>query len=173
MKMREQIYGQEAAGILRDIATYRALTKEQILRLYPKKEPVIKNLLTYLLHQGRICLSNGYYCTDPGQTDELDRGLLASVWVLLDFIDQVEYHSTGDYQAKIIFFARGEVYEIVYAEPGKEVLLNHLLAGTAESGSRYIFVVDDPEQISELQAPNTSGYCTVSPEGAIEYYQKE
>ena len=173
MKVREQIYGQEAAGILRDVATYRALTEEQILRLYPRKEAKIKNLLAYLVRQGRLYARDGYYCIDPAQVENLDRGLLASVWVLLDFIEQVEYHSTGEYPAQIIFFADGEVYEIVYVAPGKEVLINHLLAKMSENGSKYILVVEAPEQISELQIPNTSGYCTVSQEGEIQYYQEE
>ena len=55
MKTREQIYGQEAAGILRDVAMYRALTKEQLMGLYPGKERKVENLLTYMVRQGRIC----------------------------------------------------------------------------------------------------------------------
>lgn len=34
MKTRQQIYGQEAASILRDVTMYRALKEEQLLRLY-------------------------------------------------------------------------------------------------------------------------------------------
>lgn len=41
MKTREQIYGQEAAGILRDVSMYRALTEMQLLKLYPHKESKI------------------------------------------------------------------------------------------------------------------------------------
>lgn len=48
MKTREQIYGQEAAGILRDVSMYRALTEMQLLKLYPHKESKIRNLLSYL-----------------------------------------------------------------------------------------------------------------------------
>lgn len=47
MKTREQIYGQEAAGILRDVSMYRALTEIQLLKLYPHKESKIRNLLSY------------------------------------------------------------------------------------------------------------------------------
>ena len=47
MKTREQIYGQEAAGILRDVSMYRALTEMQLLKLYPHKESKIRNLLSY------------------------------------------------------------------------------------------------------------------------------
>ena len=48
MKTREQIYGQEAAGILRDVSMYRALTEMQLLKLYPHKESKIRNLLSYV-----------------------------------------------------------------------------------------------------------------------------
>ena len=110
MKTRSDLYGQEAAGLLRDISMYRALTEEQLLRLYPGKREKIKNLLAYLVKQNRIWYIDGLYCAAPDGVEELDRGLLAAVWVLADFIDRVEYHSVGDYPAKVIFFADGQVY---------------------------------------------------------------
>lgn len=173
MKTREQIYGQEAASILRDVAMYQALTEEQLLWLYPQKEAKVKNLLSYLVRQGRIHFCGGYFCVNPDQIEHIDRGMVSAVWVLLDFIEQVEFHSVGEYPAKIIFLAGGEVYEVIYAEEGKETLINQLLSKTAEEASKYIVLVDRPEQIPELHIPNTSGYCTVSQAGVVQYYQIE
>ena len=34
-------------------------------------------------------------------------------------------------------------------------------------------LVDKPEQIASIEAPNISGFCTVTPEGQVQYYQKE
>ena len=116
---------------------------------------------------------DGLYCAAPDGAEKVDRGLLAAVWVLADFIDRVAYHSAGDYPAKIIFFADGQVYEIVHAAQGKETLLAHVLASTSEEPSRYLVLVDEPEQIEQLQLPYVSGYCTVSPDGEVQYYQKE
>ena len=87
----------------------------------------------------------------------MDKGLLAAIWVLADFIDRAEFHSVGDFPAKLIFFADGEVYEVIHAANGKEALI----------------LVDKPEQIPELEIPNVRGYCTVSPEGEVQYYQRE
>ena len=173
MKTREQIYGQEAASILRDVAMYKALTEEQLLRLYPQKESKVKNLLAYLVRQGRLHRSGGYFCVDSEQVEHIDRGMMSAVWVLLDFIEQAEFHSVGEYPAKIIFLAGGEVYEIIYVEEGKDTLVNQLLSKAAEAASKYIVLVDQPDQIPELHIPNTSGYCTVSREGAVQYYQIE
>ena len=158
MKTREQIYGQEAAGILRDVSMYRALTEMQLLKLYPHKESKIRNLLSYLQKQGRIVQRGEYYRIPADAEESIDHGLSKAVWVLTDFMEQVEYHSVSDYPAKIIFFADGEVYEIIYAEPGKEQL---------------IILIEQPEQIAEIHTPNTSGYCTVSSGGEVQYYQIE
>lgn len=103
MKTREQIYGQEAAGLLRDVSMYRALTEMQLLKLYPHKESKIRNLLSYLQKQGRIVQRGEYYRIPAEVEESIDYGLSKAVWVLTDFMEQVEYHSVSDYPAKIIF----------------------------------------------------------------------
>lgn len=173
MKTRAQFYGQEAACLLRDITMYRVLTEEQVLRLYPGKREQIKNLLSYLTRQGRVWECEEYFCAAPECAEDIDRGLLAAVWVLIDFIDRVEYHSVGDFPTKIIFFADGEIYEVIHAAQGKEVLISHVLSDSGEQPSKYLVLVDDPAQIEELQIPGVSGYCTVAPTGEVQYYLKE
>ena len=173
MKTREQIYGQEASSILRDITMYRVLTEEQLLRLYPGKRGKVQNLLSYLTKQGRIWHNDGLYYAAPECAGDVDKGLLAAVWVLADFIDRVEFHSVGDFPAKVIFFADGEVYEVIHAASGKETLINHILSAPEEEASSYLILVDSPEQIPELDIPNARGYCTVSPDGEVQYYQRE
>ena len=164
MKTRAELYGQEAKSLLRDITMYRALTEEQVLRLYPGKRETVQNRIYYV---------DGLYCPAPECAEDVDCGLLAAVWVLVDFIDRVEYHSVAEYPAKIIFFADGEIYEIVHAAQGKDTLVSYVLSSAGEHPSRYLVLVDDPGQIEQLQIPHASGYCTVSPEGDVHYYQKE
>ena len=88
MKTREQVYGREAAAILRDISMYRVLTAEQIMRLHPgkdtKEQRKIRNLLTYLVKQQRVWLSEDeqFYLAAPDALEDMDRGLFAAVWVL-------------------------------------------------------------------------------------------
>ena len=61
MKTRAELYGQEAKSLLRDITMYRALTEEQVLRLYPGKRETVRNLLSYLTKQNRIYYVDGLY----------------------------------------------------------------------------------------------------------------
>lgn len=173
MKARDQTYSQEAASLLRDVSMYRALTRDQVLRLYPGKREKINELLIYLTKQERLLYEDGLYRAAPGHDGKVDRALFAAVWVLVDFIDRVEYHAVADYPAKIIFFADGAVYEIIHVEQGKEAMMTNILTAAGDDPSRRLIMVDTPEQINTLDIPNACGYCTVSPDGEVQYYQKE
>lgn len=174
MKTREEIYGKEAADLLRNISMYRVLTEQQLLRLYPGREDRIRNLLLHLTRQGRVFYdsTSGAYYAEPRMKS--DPGMTAAFWVLLDFIDKVEYHSVSDFPAKLIFFAAGEVYEVLYVAFSQEALVSHLWAQqTEEDPPRRIVVVDNPEQIDSIDIPSISGYCTVDQEGRVTYFKKE
>lgn len=175
MRTRDQIYGIEASDFLRNIAMYKTLTEDQLLRFYPGKEAVIRNLETQLAKQGRL-----YHNRETRRVSasaewdsKADPGLLAAVWVLLDFIDRAEYHSPSDFPVKITFFAGGEVYEIIYVPYGREILMNHALAVKDETEARRVILVDRPAQIGAIHIPNTCGFCRVEPDGAVQYYKSE
>lgn len=173
MKTREQIYGQEAASLLRDITMYRALSKIQLLALYPGKTEKVATLLNHLVKQGRIFYDgdSDYYYAEP--QGEPDAGMAAAIWVLIDFIDKVEFHSVSDFPAKLLFFAEGEIYEVLHVPLNQEALVNQLWTGQEEEPPRRIVLVDQPEQIPLIHIPGCSGYCTVSPDGCVSYFKKE
>ena len=129
---------------------YKALREGQLLRLYPGKESVVRNLLAYLVKQGRITCEDGLYFIAHAKPDNVDWGLLDAAWVLADFSDQLEYHAVGDYPVKIIF----------------------IMGQERKDPPHYIVLVDDVKQIADLDLPHVNGYCTVSPDGTVQYYQK-
>lgn len=55
MKTRAQIYGQEAAGLLRIISMYPGLNQSQLCQFYQEKADRIPTVLAILKKQGRIC----------------------------------------------------------------------------------------------------------------------
>lgn len=173
MKMRNKTYIQEAASLLRDISMYKALREEQLFRLYPGKREKVRIVLDYLIKQGRIHHIGTVYCADPSCADSLDRGLLSAVWVLVDFIDRVEFHSIGEFPAKVIFIADSQIYEVIHIEQGKEAMMCQVMSRRGSDTPLALVLVDDPTQINGLELPNVCGYCTVSPDGEVQYYQKE
>lgn len=174
MKTRDQLYSKEAAGLLRDISNYHCIRHEQLYRLYSNKEKsVLDNLLGYLIRQGRIFhdpKTDIYYDSPDFETD---REMLAALWVLADFADRAEYHSPDDFPTKIIFFADGEIYEVICVPPNKEALVEHALSQAGESDGRRILIVEDTGQIARLCISSTAAFCKVTDAGEIQYFKQE
>ena len=174
MKTREQLYGKEAAGLLRDISNYHCIRREQVYRLYPNKDKaVMDNLLSYLTRQGRIFHDPQADIFYDSSDFETDREMLAALWVLADFADRAEYHSPDDFPTKIIFFADGETYEIICVPPDKEALIEHALSQSGEEDGRRIFIVEDAEQIARLRVSGPAAFCTVTDTGEIQYFKQK
>ena len=85
MKTRAEIYGNEAADLLRIVTMYPGLCEHQLLCFHPGKEDTAKALLSHLERQGRIFQTGngGYFLA--GQAPKTDHVLVRAVWVLLDF----------------------------------------------------------------------------------------
>jgi len=119
IRTRADIYGKEAAGLLRTLSMYPGISGGQLCRFYSGKEEAVQVLLGHLKKQGRITetRSGGYFLY--GQDTVLpDGGMIRAVWVLLDFIERVEFHSAGDFPVKVLFFSDGELYEVIHAAAG-------------------------------------------------------
>ena len=174
MKNRAAIYQREAAEMLHNISLYPGLTEEQLFRFFPEKEATAKVLLSHMLKEGRIFYSkNGRYYANREAQNGADKDLSRCVWVLLDFIDQVEYHTVGEFPAAILCFANGELYEIVPIPQGKETVICQLLRRPQKETGKRIVVVEDTSQIELLDIPQAAGFCTVAEDGAVSYYKKE
>ena len=100
MKTRAEIYGNEATDLLRIVTMYPGLCEHQLLCFHPGKEDTTKALLSHLERQGRIFQTDGGGYFLAGQTPKTDHALVRAVWVLLDFIRQVDYHAPADFPVK-------------------------------------------------------------------------
>lgn len=173
IKSRADIYGMEVTELLREISMYPGINDRQLQRFHPGKEEKIGTVLAHLQKQGRIRkdISGGYSLT--GKTKAVqDRNAARAVWVLLDFLDWVEFHSVSEFPAYITFFADGEVYEIVYAAHGQEVLVSQVMKSRKGDPCKRIVLVDSPSQISALDFPGITGFCSVDSLGNVQYYKK-
>lgn len=174
MKNRVAIYQREATEMLQNIAQYPGLTEEQLCRFFPEKESTAKILLSHMLKEGRAYRAdNGRYYINQEIQNGADDTLSRCIWVLLDFIEQVEYHTAGEFPVEVLCFANGQLYEIVPIPRGKETMLCQLLRLLQKDAGKRLVVVDDAEQIDALDIPHTAGFCAVAADGTVSYYRKE
>ena len=174
LKNRAAIYQREAAEMLHNISLYPGLTEELLCRFFPEKEATAKTLLAHMLKEGRVYRAeNCRYYANQEARNNADKDLSRCVWVLLDFIDQVEYHTVAEFPAAILCFANGELYEIVPIPQGKETMICQLLHKPQKDAGKRIVVVEDTSQIELLDIPQVAGFCTVAEDGTVSYYKKE
>lgn len=169
---RAEIYSKEATQLLQEISMYPGVLEQQLIRFHPGKDTIVKGLLSQLIRQGRIhCEQDNSYYINGSFAKSKDYAMIKALWVLLDFLDHVEYHSASDFPVKLVFFADGEEYEVICVPQGQEVLINQAMRRLKEEYSRRIVIVDSPDQISALDFPSITGFCMVDLCGAVKYYR--
>lgn len=174
MKTRADIYGKDVAEVVRIITTYHHIRKDQLLRLFPEKESKIENLLSILSKEGRIQYEPETEVYHDGTEELLGCAMRSAIWVLADFIDKVDYHSSTDFPSTLIFFAEGQLYEVIYVEPDKEALIEHALAMTEKDAEKRIVIVETAEQIGRLSIPDVTAFCTVDMQtGTVQYFKHD
>ena len=140
VKTRADLYGGEATELLRIISMYPGLTEKQLCRFYPGREDVTRNLLSHLARQGRTRQADtGGYFPYGNQKAEADPGMVRAAWVLLDFIDKAEYHSSSDFPVKIVFSPAANCMRSSMRLPGRRPLspMPCTRTVTAEAAASY------------------------------------
>ena len=159
---------QDEQYIIKWLSQYGTLTKTQVIRLLKDKpvstaEKIIRNLKRNM----RITDVGGYYLA----LDEMckpDQRLIIAVWVLLQFIDQVEplAHYPAVYPAQIFFLKENVGYEVIVLYEGEEHLLKLL---RPEEDLKYIIVLPFAGMVSKLKLPPVPClFATVDFNGAEE-----
>ena len=169
---------QDEQYIIKWLSQYGTLTKTQVIRLLKDKpfstaEKIIRNLKRDM----RITDVGGYYLA----LDEMckpDQRLIIAVWVLLQFINQVEplAHYPAVYPAQIFFLKENVGYEIVVLYDGEQHLMR--LLQPQEDDLKYIIVVPHISMAQSLYVPKVPClYATVDFEGReephITFYSEE
>ena len=174
MKSRNQIYRGEGERLLKLITTYHALQYEQVLQFFIRNRTSMKALITSLIKQGRIYYEQDrdLLCDSPEASDSPDYGMIAAVWVLLDFKEAVVYHTSGEFPVKLHFFSQDEAYEIIYVEAGQETLMNHIFESLPPDANRLI-ILSSIQQSNQIHIDGVIAYCIVDSDGKVSYYKKQ
>lgn len=174
MKTRKEIYGKEAAKILNNITVYHNIRKPQLLRLFPNTKPeVIEKLIFHLQNNRRIFHDKNTDIIYDNDEHKTDYETIYCLWVVCDFIEKIEFHSSSDFPINIVFFGDGEQYEISYISENKEAMFEQAFNLQSLNGKRII-VLGNAEQITKLRIPDVTAYCIVNDDtGEVKYYKSK
>ena len=166
----------DAIKIVNILSEYKTLQYQQIISLYPKeRESSINNLINRLIKEGRLYHDriNHYLATTESDLKTPDESIIKTFWILLDYIDRVEYHSPSVFPVQIVFLMDSEDYEIIHVPQGQEVIINR--AQRSDKRNQYvakrIVLIDDKSQVKDIKVYNTIGYCMEN-DGNVRYFKR-
>lgn len=156
------------------LSMYQVLTLPQLHKLFPELGQAKLLSLIKRLEKGKRLVFEAesdrvLYTKDC----KPDTAMLAAFWVLLDFLPDVTYHTASDFPVALSFYTCSDAYDVIYAAPEKEILLNHALSGLPKEASHRLVIVEEVGQIPLLTFPGITAYCQILSEGTIGYYKKE
>lgn len=139
--------------IVKWLSQYGPLARAQVIRMLQKPEDMAEKIIGNLLRIHMIEeQADGRYL-GLSAMDAPNHHMLAAVWVLLEYIDQINpmAHYPATYPAQIYFLKNETGYEIaVFTE--SELHLAKLLQ--PQSDTRYIIVIPDISMASLLKLPD-------------------
>lgn len=174
MKHIKKEQGSHLSKINRMISMYKVLTREQLDKAFPELDgSKMDAVLKQLENGGRLVYdrASGMVRDEAGSSQE--RAVVAAVWVLLDFISSVTYHTVSEYPVTLSFFTEVDAYDVIYVPVEKEIITMHALSGYKAGAAQRLVIVEQKEQIRTLDFPGITAYCMVTPEGKVQYYKKQ
>ena len=160
MQQKNQQQENHLPEITRLLSMYHALSLPQLGRLYPElTEGKLLRLLGGLVLYSKDCIPSP--------------STLAAFWVLLDFREDITFHTASDFPVALTFYTQSDAYDVIHIPEEKEMLMNNALSAYKEDAPRRIAIVDHAGQIPLLAIPGTAAFCTVTPDGKVQYYRKQ
>ena len=174
MQHRDQQQESHLSEITRLLSMYHALSLPQFGRLYPElTDRKLRLLLGRLEKAGRLAFVPDRELVLYSKECVPNPSTLAAFWVLLDFREDVTYHTASDFPVALTFYTQSDAYDVIHIPEEKEMLMNHALSAYKEDSPHRIAVVDNAGQIPLLDFPGITAFCTVTPDGKVQYYRKQ
>lgn len=164
----------ELTEIIHFLSLYRVLALPQLEALFPKlSADKLMLLLRRLEKSGRILFDQKRRLVQFPCKCEASESTIAALWVLLDFYPAVTYHCASDFPVVLTFYTSTDAYDVIHIPKEKELLMNHALSILKEDAPRRLVIVSDVTQIPLLSFPGVSAFCTVEPDGKVQYFRKQ
>nr|WP_300815624.1 DUF5697 family protein [uncultured Acetatifactor sp.] len=174
MQQKNQQQESHLQEITRLLSMYHALMLPQLEALFPE---LTKQKLLFLIKRlektGRLAFLPERELVMYSNDCVPNPSILSAFWVLLDFREDITYHTASDFPVTLTFYTQSDAYDVIHIPEEKEMLMNHALSACKEDSPRRIAVVDHAGQIPLLHFPGTAAFCTVAPDGTVQYYRKQ
>ena len=99
--------------------------------------------------------------------------LIRSFWLVLDFLDDCDYHGAAHFPLMLEMYRSGSVYSVFYCMEGDELVICRSIQPLQQSICfQPIVLLEDQAQIEKMSELNAV-FCTVEEHGEVAYFTYE
>jgi len=154
------------------VSEYGALEVKQIQRYFSFENELMQRIIKSLHKKGRLAFDSDKQILKAHEKKTVSERLIKCFWLVLDLLDDVEFHYAGTFPVMITIYGNHSLYEVFYCKKGDELALTHIIEHEREdSDSRVMIVIEEESQMQSISVENVM-FCLINEEGEVSYYEQ-
>lgn len=155
------------------VSEYQALKIEQVEKYFGLPSEIMAKAFRKLVKKGRISLDQEAGIIRAAKDIREDMKLIRSFWLVLDFLDDCDYHGAAHFPLMLEMYRSGSVYSVFYCMEGDELVICRSIQPLQQSICfQPIVLLEDQAQIEKMSELNAV-FCTVEEHGEVAYFTYE
>lgn len=155
------------------VSEYQALKIEQVEKYFGLPSETMAKAFRKLVKKGRISLDQEAGIIRESKDIREDMKLIRSFWLVLDFLDDCDFHGAANFPLMLEMYRSGRVYSVFYCMEGDELVIAKSINQLRTSICfQPIVLLEDQAQIEKMSELNAV-FCTVKEHGEVAYFTYE
>mgnify|MGYP000005683782 FL=1 len=155
------------------VSEYQALKIEQVEKYFGLPSETMAKAFRKLVKKGRISLDQEAGIIRESKDIREDMKLIRSFWLVLDFLDDCDFHGAAYFPLMLEMYRSGRVYSVFYCMEGDELVICRSIQPLQQSICfQPIVLLEDQAQIEKMSELNAV-FCTVKEHGEVAYFTYE
>lgn len=155
------------------VSEYQALKIEQVEKYFGLPSETMAKAFRKLVKKGRISLDQEAGIIRASKDIREDLKLICSFWLVLDFLEDCDYHGAAHFPLMLEMYRSGSVYSVFYCMEGDELVICRSIQPLQQSICfQPIVLLEDQAQIEKMSELNAV-FCTVEEHGEVAYFTYE
>ena len=162
--MRHSSHGEkyDLYKVFEIVSMFERIQKNQLVKLF-ENEKLAYKLIKKLISKKKIFESEDKRFLSASQEylEKSNQSMRKSIWVLIDFIDKIDFYSVSNFPCQIVFISKNELYEIIYVKIGEEIIINQYCKINRNDNVKRIIIIDELEQIRKISIESAISFYLV------------
>ena len=151
---------------------YGALEIVQLKKYFPYDDELFDRIIRSLEKKGRLVYEKKKKIVKAHNGIQVDEDQKKCFWIVIDLMDQIEFHCVGRFPLMLLISAKAYTYEVYYVKVGDELAMSHVINyERTENDKKEIIVIEEEFQMEKILVEDAI-FCLINNEGEVTYYER-